>query len=206
MSEEGGQEGLKNRGEAAAMAGDEPTYATRMIGKLREHIESGQLNIGAGGPGSNNAIVNPIRAAAAAAASAAAAADGSITQDPDTTTKAITTTNTKSAALPGVVQNTSTDGTMSPRTAHAQASKAHAEMREKKRIVEEARHKKERDDKLTRYLVLIICIVVIILVILAMAAISRRVIGKWWHGQPDPIENTQPSDKISHVPLFLSNK
>lgn len=183
-----GQDG-KAGGAGGEDAAFEPTYAAKMIGKLREHIETGQLNIGAGGPGSNNAIVNPLRAAAAAAAQTAN--NGELDAE-----KKLAADNASSV---GVVQ---TAVPVSPRTAHAAASNAYAEQRAKKRIAEEARHKKEREDKLTRYLVLIICIIVIILSILAMAAISRRVIGKWWYGQPDPLENTQPSDKITHVPLF----
>lgn len=184
--------------------GPSPTYAAAMIGKLREHIETGQLNIGAGGPGSNNGIVNPLRQPPQLPQpQPRAPEDPNNPNNPDGKnhdgkTKAAENLLVKGGVSVGVVQSVAP---VSPRTAHAEAARAHAEVRRKKRALEDARHKKEREDKLTRYLALIICIVVIIFALLAMAAISRRVIGKWWHGQPDPLESP-PSDKIQHSPLF----
>ena len=76
----------------------------------------------------------------------------------------------------------------------------HIEEERRRRAAEDARHKKERKDKLMRYIVLIVCFVVIICSLLAMAGISRRVIGKWWHGAPD--EPLDSSSKISHSTLL----
>lgn len=167
---------------------EEGTYASKMIGKLREHIENGQLNIGAGGPGSNNALVNPIRAAAAAAQKAAK-------NPPPEPTSVDSTSGTNSTKSYHIEKE------------HALAAKAHFAKVQKKKALEDTRHQKERDDKLTRYLALIIAVIVIILSLLGMSAISRRAIGKWWHGQPDPLEPNPnlPSDKIPHSPLFFTS-
>ena len=104
----------------------------------------------------------------------------------------------QTAIDPTVVAGTVPD---SPRAVHALAAAAHEDSKRKQRALADARHKKDREDKLTRYLVLIIAMVTIIVSLLAMAAISRRVIGKWWHGQPDPLESYAGS-KITHSPLF----
>jgi hypothetical protein len=168
---------------------DEPTFAEKMLSTLRTHIESGQAMMGAQGRHSNNAIVNPMRNAANA------------TEIP-TIEATIDSADKSHPGLVGAASGAtvvSASVPMSPRSAHAMAATAHAEARRKRRALEDARHKKERDDKLSRYLALIICIVVIILSLLGMAAISRRVIGKWWHGAPEPI----PEPAVSHSPLIF---
>lgn len=189
----------------------EPTFAEKMLSTLRSHIENGQAAMGAQGHHSNNTIVNPLRnlatqdvlqpqpsapsasTAAAAAATAATAATSDVVKGGGLSANAVRGATVVSATVP-----------MSPRSTHAMAAAAHAEARRKRRALEDAKHKKERDDKLSRYLALIVCIVVIILSLLGMAAISRRVIGKWWHGAPD--DPTPPSVKISHSPLFPFSK
>jgi len=158
----------------------EPSFAERMLVSLRTQIESGQTMLGSQGPHSNNSIVNPIKPP-----------HESLDDAKDI------------SSIQNVVSGGTSSAATSPKTAHALAAAAHAETQRKRRALEDAKHKTERNDRLGRYLALIICIVVIILSILGMAAISRRVIGKWWHGAPDPLEDpTPPSAKISHSSLF----
>lgn len=193
-------------GEMQNVSDGEPTFAEKMLTTIRTHIESGQAAMGAQGHHSNNAIINPMRALADQSQ-----LDSQLSlTDPSATNPSNNNSNGmekraaggqgKNLGLPTVV---SAAVPMSPRKAHEMASAAHAEARRKRRILEDAKHKKERDDKLSRYLALIICIVVIILSLLGMAAISRRVIGKWWYGAPDPTPEVT-STKISHSPALPS--
>lgn len=171
----------------------EPTFAEKVLSSLRNQIESGQAALGAQGQHSNNSLVNPVRT-------------NNTLPIVESGEKHELTPPTTTSSIP-VVPATVVSGAapMSPRSAHAMAAAAHAEAQRKRRALEDAKHKKERDDKLSRYLALIVCIVVIILCIIGMAAISRRVIGKWWHGAPDPIPDTT-SATISHTPLFPFSK
>lgn len=89
------------------------------------------------------------------------------------------------------------DRELSPRSAHARAAAEHSAAESRAAEAQRARHECERKEKLTRYIILIVCVVTIILSIIGMSAISRKVIGKWWHGAPDPAPT-----KISHSPIF----
>jgi hypothetical protein len=185
-----------------------PSFAEKMVSRLRSHIESGQINIGAGGPGSNNAIVNPpIRNPNQPQPPPDHNQDPGHGQGPSLShpDSAAGDKPWASRSQDGIATVVPVVAPVSPRAAHAAAAAAHAEARRRRRALEDAKHNKEREDKLTRYLVLIICIVVIIASLLGMAAISRRVIGKWWHGQPDPLQDNS-STKISHTPLFPFSK
>jgi hypothetical protein len=57
------------------------------------------------------------------------------------------------------------------------------QQRQKLNAEADAKHKSHRKDQLIRYIVLMVCIVTIILSLIGMAAISRRVVGKWWQGE-----------------------
>lgn len=151
-----------------------PSFAEGAISKLRGMIESGQAAMGAGGPGSNNRIVNPLM------------------RDTDDRPPG----GEKGGPLP--VEQQQQQQPLTPRSKHIEAAKVLHEERQKKAQIENLKHKKDRKDKLIRYIVLIVCVTVIILSLLGMSAISRAAIGKWWHGQPDPT----PDTTISHSKLF----
>lgn len=189
--------------ESTAQPPDAPSFAEKALGKLRSIIESGQVMIGGGGPGSDNGIVQPLRRLAEQEAQAQAAA-AAATEVPADTLPTDHPQGDNPSMLPRKASAPAPAATSyASRDAHAAAQKAHAAARALALQQERARHEKERHDKLVRYIALIVCIVVIILSLLGMAALSRRVIGKWWHGAPDPApEPTPDPGKISHSVLF----
>jgi len=170
----------------------EPTFAEKSMKKLRETIEGGQIAIGLGGPGSGNGIVNPLRPLEEAKARAAAAAELAAVTAAEQNTDLDKQFKKTELVGTGVVAE---KAPVSPRTAHANAAAAHAQEKQRLLKVEEQRHKHERKNKMDRYLCLIVCFVTIILALIGMAGISRKVIGKWWHGEED-------APKISHSVIF----
>jgi hypothetical protein len=160
----------------------DPTLAEKSLSKLRQMLGDGQMQLGSSGAHSDNAIVNPIQKA-----------------EEQKQRMLLERDRERMSLLKPDAKVEPPTNAVSPKTAHSLAHAAFLESQRKKKLADIARHSKERHDKLTRYITLIVCIVIIICSLLGMAAISRRVIGKWWHGEPDP---TPASDKISHSVIF----
>jgi hypothetical protein len=189
-----------NPGLAEIMSG--PTFAQKTLKTLRGFIESGQAQFGAD---RSNGITDPFRARAprdpgAEAAPQPAAMLGETRGPPAAAAQQGATawlTRGRAQRLAGTEPESGSEADEpSPRALHEARAREAWEQKQQQQIAERARHEKERKDKLMRYIILIICFVAIIVGLLAMAAISRKVLGKWWHGQPDP---TPPSDTaISH--------